>query len=108
MIKDYCIGSDRWNGLSKLIEELGELQQVNEKLIGSGGETDHWSGDLRAKYIEEIGDVMAAVDFFLLENFTDDEIDAILEQADKKNKLFCQWSSEIRIKEQLTLAPISV
>ena len=27
MTKPYCIGSDEWNGLSKLIEELGELQQ---------------------------------------------------------------------------------
>lgn len=96
MTKPYCIGSDEWNGLSKLIEELGELQQVCGKLIGSEGNVDHWSGDLREKFIEEIGDVYAALDFFLLKNFTGNEINAINHQSHVKYNKFIQWDKDVR------------
>lgn len=95
MTKPYCIGSDEWNGLSKLIEELGELQQVCGKLIGSEGNPDHWSGDLRAKFIEEIGDVYAAMRFFILNNFDSDERMKIEIQQTNKFFQFVDWSEEI-------------
>jgi NTP pyrophosphatase (non-canonical NTP hydrolase) len=60
----YSIGSDLWPGLSRLVEELGELSQVAGKLIGNGGETAHYDGtDLRARLAEEIADVLAAMSF---------------------------------------------
>lgn len=96
MTKPYCIGSDEWNGLSKLIEEMGELNQVCGKLIGSEGSTDHWSGDLRTKFIEEIGDVVAAVTFFAQKNFTGNELDAIDRQIKKKFDRFNQWNKDVR------------
>ena len=96
MTKPYCIGSDEWNGLSKLIEEMGELQQVCGKLIGFEGSTAHWSGDLRAKFIEELGDVYGALDFFLIRNFTGDEINAINDQSQKKYDRFIQWDKDVR------------
>jgi len=99
MTKPYCIGSDEWNGLSKLIEELGELQQVCGKLIGSEGNTDHWSGDLRAKFIEELGDAYAAMDFFVNKNFTLAEDIAICQQSAKKSGLFNQWDKDVRNAE---------
>ena len=67
---DFSIGSKLWPGVSKVIEEMGELQQVLGKLIAVAGETKHWDGDLRPKLIEEIGDLRAALQ---AENFTPDE-----------------------------------
>lgn len=96
MTKPYCIGSDEWNGLSKLIEELGELQQVCGKIIGSEGNADHWSGDLMSKFVEELGDVYAAMDFFVDQNFSADENSLIFSQSAKKYDLFQQWDKEVR------------
>ncbi len=65
----YSIGSDVWPGTSRLVEECGELLQVLGKLIGAGGETDHWdSTDLREKVIDELADVHAALIFFASAN----------------------------------------
>lgn len=96
MTQPYCIGSDCWNGLSKLIEELGELQQVCGKLIGSEGEHNHWSGDLREKFIEEIGDVHAALDFFVQENFDIEEEYLIVVQTERKIELFNEWNKNVQ------------
>lgn len=96
MTKPYCIGSDEWNGLSKLVEELGELQQVCGKLIGSEGAVEHWSGDLRSKFIEEIGDVYAALDYFTNKNFNSYEMTAIETQRHIKESKFIEWDIEVR------------
>lgn len=96
MTKPYCIGSDEWNGLSKLIEELGELQQVCGKLIGSEGNLDNWGLDLNDKFIEEIGDVQAAMNFFVDKNFSMLTKVAIARQAAEKYTLFKQWDEEVR------------
>src|ERR1700722_949537 len=65
---DFSIGSKVWPGTSKVIEEMGELQQVLGKLIAVAGDTKHWDGDLRKKLIEEIGELSAALDFFKTQN----------------------------------------
>lgn len=96
MTKPYCIGSDDWNGLSKLIEELGELQQVCGKLIGSEGSVEHWSGDLRTKFIEEVGDVRAALTFFVDKNFSEDEQEQMFKQSSRKLRNFRIWDREVR------------
>jgi len=96
MIKPYCIGSDEWNGLSKLIEELGELQQVCGKLIGSQGESNHWSGDLHAKFIEELGDVYASLDFFVDMNFSPEMQKDIYTRAFVKNTTFRKWDHDVK------------
>jgi hypothetical protein len=44
----YSIGSTVWPGLSKLVEEMGEVGQVVGKLIATGGDPAHRDGtDLR-------------------------------------------------------------
>ena len=96
MTKPYCIGSDEWNGLSKLIEELGELQQVCGKLIGVEGSAAHWSYNLNDKFIEEIGDECSAIDFFTYANFDEEDINKMKEQSDKKYHLFKQWDKGVR------------
>lgn len=96
MTKPYCIGSDEWNGLSKLIEELGELQQVCGKLIGSQGDIEHWSGNLKEKLIEELGDAYAAMDFFMDMNISPEEQKMIYQRAYDKYQLFSKWNKDVR------------
>jgi hypothetical protein len=61
----YEIGSDNWPGLAKLVEEIGELNQVLGKIMGGGGDTTYWDGtDLRVNLTEELADVEAALLFF--------------------------------------------
>ena len=61
----YEIGSSTWPGLAKLTEEAGELVQVLAKLVGASGRETYYDGtDLRARLIEECGDLTAAIAFF--------------------------------------------
>lgn len=99
MTKPYCIGSDEWNGLSKLIEELGELQQVCGKLIGSEGSVGHWSGNLKEKFIEEIADVYASIDFFMDKNISPEEQRLIFDRSYDKYQMFSKWDKEVRDAE---------
>jgi NTP pyrophosphatase (non-canonical NTP hydrolase) len=95
MVKPYCIGSDEWNGLSKLIEECGEVLQVAGKIIGAEGETLHWDGtDLRERLTKEMGDLIAAVEYVTVKNELD--IAAMRAQADSKLTLFRRWDSQTR------------
>lgn len=52
-------------GVPKLIEECGELIQVlGKKLAWWNTNEPHWDGsDLDKRIVEEMGDVMAAIDF---------------------------------------------
>lgn len=86
----FSIGSNVWPGVSKLIEEMGELHQVLGKLIATHGASDHWDGtDLRQRLIEEMGDVAGALIFVQEVNALDG--DAIAERAERKADLFRQW-----------------
>jgi hypothetical protein len=98
MAKDYSIGSDNWNGLNKVIEEMGELGQVCGKAIGSGGDTSPWSGALRDKFVEELSDVQAALNFFIQHNMTSDEQTQIKKRAKKKFNRFCDVNKAERAK----------
>lgn len=88
---DFSIGGGLWPGLSKLIEESGEVMQVAGKLIGSKGRTDHWSGDIRKMLVEELGDLAAAQKFFEIHNLTTEERRAISVRAVQKFALFEKW-----------------
>lgn len=66
---DFSIGSRVWPGLSKLLEECGELVQVGGKLIATGGSSKHWDGsDLTQRLEEELADVQAAIEFLISRN----------------------------------------
>lgn len=109
---EFSIGGDLWPGLSKLIEENGELsellpeaaltktlallQKTSGKLIGSEGRTDHWSGDLRRMLHEEIADVLAALNFFTTRNGLDKDL--IHERAEAKLNTFARWEREAQEK----------
>jgi NTP pyrophosphatase (non-canonical NTP hydrolase) len=89
----FAIGDNEWPGVSKLVEEIGELGQVLGKLMGSRGDVKHWSGDLRDMMQTEIGDVLAAITFLLAHNPTLNR-EAIEAQIRRKVALFEQWHAD--------------
>lgn len=96
---DFSIGSDLWPGISKLIEECGEVQQVAGKLIASHGAVNHWDGtNLKERLESELGDLQAAIRFVIERNALD--VVAIEKRRIEKLMLFEQWHQ----KQQKTLA----
>jgi hypothetical protein len=98
---DFSIGSQVWPGVSKLIEEMGELQQVLGKLVGAEGETEtkHWDGThLRARLVEEIADVRAALAFFQVKNLTERDIMDADRRCQKKFEIFMEWHRDQELK----------
>lgn len=87
----FMLGSRVWPGLSKLVEEAGEVQQVAGKLMGIGGKPDHWDGtNLRVRMGEEVADLSAACRaFFVLNGF--DGAPWVLEREKIKYNLFLKW-----------------
>jgi NTP pyrophosphatase (non-canonical NTP hydrolase) len=87
----YSIGNPLWPGISKLIEEAGEVQQVCGKLIAVGGRSDHWDGtNLRDRMQEEVGDLAAAIDFLVEVNGLDDA-GLVAARRRSKRELFWHW-----------------
>jgi hypothetical protein len=80
-----------WPGTSKLIEEMGELQQILGKLIAVAGDTKHWDGDLRPRLIGEAADLMAALQFFMAENLTKEDMVLVANRVAEKRARFEQW-----------------
>lgn len=88
----FSIGSDTWPGISKLIEECGEVVQIAGKLIATGGRTDHWSGlDLGCELETEIGDLLGAIDFVRQHNGHLIRNHVIEARRDEKRQLFDDW-----------------
>jgi NTP pyrophosphatase (non-canonical NTP hydrolase) len=88
----FAIRDDEWAGLSKLVEECGEVLQVIGKIMGTRGHVDHWDGtDLAARLEEELGDLEAAVTFVLAHNWEHLDKDKIYARARDKMALFEEW-----------------
>lgn len=97
MVAPYCIGSDEWNGLSKLIEECGEVLQVAGKIIGAEGKPDHYDGtDLRQRLENEMADLLAALTFVMDINAHHIDAGRICERAGRKLALFEAWDADAR------------
>jgi hypothetical protein len=62
---DFAFGGTVWPGLAKLAEESAEVNQVLAKLIQTGGDPNHWSGDMVEKLVEELPDLLAALRVFV-------------------------------------------
>lgn len=80
-----------FNGFFKLQEEMGELNQVLGKLgaFPNGKHPDD-KGHLNDRLHEEIGDVYAALDYFVYMNGLDKM--RILERKSEKLELFHEWN----------------
>ena len=89
---DFSIGSKVWPGASKVLEEMGELQQVLGKLQGTAGEVKHWDGtNLQGRLVEEIADVRAALAFFQMKNFTERDMMDADRRCQEKLETFVRW-----------------
>lgn len=95
-VQPYGIDSNVWPGLAKLMEEMGELQQVLGKVMAcTGKDALYWDGhSLRPKLIEEMGDVRAAMIFFAEANGIGKKY--IHDRADLKLTKFRFWRKEGR------------
>ena len=94
----YSIGSPIWNGLSKLIEECGEVAQVCGKILGTGGKEAHWDGsNLRQRLEEEVADLTAAISFVVDENGLSKA--HLITRSDDKLRLFRKWNDDAKREE---------
>lgn len=94
-MNDYSLGSKNWPGLSKLVEECGEVLQIAGKLMGTGGAIEHWDGKgpLDVRMAEEVCDLFAAARaFFQLNGF--DGIPVYMQRELHKYHLFLKWHSD--------------
>lgn len=113
----FAIGSALWTGLSKLLEEggevidamadvalfkaIGKVMQTGNKLIGTGGLTQHWDGrDLRRNLEDEIADLEATIIFFKKHNSLDHK--RMKRRTAAKLKKFEYWQKKNVVHDQLT------
>lgn len=94
----FAIGDQEWPGISKLVEELGELGQVCGKLMGTGGKIEHWDGEgnLDRRLLNEMADVAAAIEFVLKRNLTMYDLHTFHGRREQKLALFDQWHAKGR------------
>ena len=91
MIK-FKFGGVLWPGLAKLVEECGEVVQVLGKLVMVDGGRHHWSGDLIEMLENELGDLLAAIQFMTQTSPLDSE--KIQRRAAQKLETFYKWHEE--------------
>ncbi len=83
----------KWAGIAKLQEEMGELQCVLGKLQAypSGEHPDmRYATPLLQRLEEELGDLMAAADFFIRNN-TEIDRDAVHRRVEYKTERLERW-----------------
>jgi hypothetical protein len=90
----FRIGSDLLPGFSKLIEEMGELNQVIGKIQGLGHMGEHWdgAGRLDRRLQKEIADVRAAIAFIERKNLILPDIG----RENRKLARFEKWHDNIQ------------
>lgn len=79
------------NGLTKLVEECGELIQIAAKKITFPNTDAHpdGAGSMKARLEDEIADVIAAIGIVIHQHKLDG--DRIMERGEKKRVLFQSW-----------------
>jgi len=95
----FAIGSDVWPGLSKLVEECGEVAQVVGKLMATGGVAEHWDGtNLHSRLLDELADLRAAIGFVIDWSYggelTPEQYRTYADRVNYKRGLFEQWHLE--------------
>lgn len=91
----FAVGSEHWPGISKLLEEMGEVVQVLGKLMATRGLVDHWDGtNLRTRLCEEMADLSAAVKFVIEVNNLGD----LSDREQQKLTLYRKWHAEQKDK----------
>lgn len=96
----YSIGSRTLPGLSRLLEEAGEVVQVLGKIIGAGHSGQHWDGsNLADKLRDEMADLAAALNFVAETNgFIGDTRYA--ERIGRKLRTYHEWQQQWLAKSE--------
>jgi hypothetical protein len=101
MTTRFHIGADEWPGISKLVEECGEVLQLAGKLIANEGKAKHWDGqDLKFRLTEELGQLLAAITFVRVHAKLDPSI--IVGQFSGKLALYEKWHND---QQRATIPP---
>jgi NTP pyrophosphatase (non-canonical NTP hydrolase) len=87
----FAFGDAQWPGIAKLAEECGEVVQVIGKLMMTHGSPAHWSGNLRAMLVDELGDLAAAIGFVGEHCLTAEERGLIAARIQQKLDKFEDW-----------------
>lgn len=88
----YNFNDPTWPGLSKLIEECGEVITIAAKLIATNGGAEHWAEEsLYTRLEEEMGDALAAIDFVITHNAHRVSRERVNEREAKKWMWYRQW-----------------
>lgn len=97
----FQLGTSEWPGLAKLAEEAGEVVQVIGKLMATGGNVAHWEGsDLAERLEEELGDLLAAVEFVIAHNGALNETQINARKL-RKRQIFETWHEDELQHERL-------
>lgn len=89
----FAIGDKKWPGLSKLVEECGEVVQVIGKLMGSRGNDLHWNvPSLKAALEDEVADLLAACDYVMEKCWLN--IEHITTRRQRKLETYRTWHKE--------------
>jgi NTP pyrophosphatase (non-canonical NTP hydrolase) len=99
----FSIGAEKWPGISKLVEEAGEVLQICGKLLGTNGESKHWNvPNLNVALEDELADLMAAILFVIVECGLD--ASRITLRCAEKVARFSRWQEEHEECEKRRLA----
>lgn len=91
----FAIGDVELPGVSKVVEEAGELLQVVGKLMAVHGSPEGWDGtDLRERFVLELADLVAAIHFVTKRALTVEENELLIVRFRGKLALFEQWHAE--------------
>lgn len=90
----FAFGAPDWSGVAKLNEELGELVALVGKLMATGGDPQHWQGDLRPKLLEEMADVSASIEHVLTFAFESGSRMTYQVRIGTKLRLFARWHQD--------------
>jgi hypothetical protein len=91
----FAIGDVELPGVSKVVEEAGELLQVVGKLMAVHGSPEGWDGtDLRERFVLELADLAAAIHFVVKRALTVEESELLVVRFRAKFALFEQWHVE--------------
>ena len=90
----FFIGAKEWPGLTKVVEECGEVTQVIAKLMATDGDVLHYDGSmLDNRLMTELGDLLAAIQF-VTAHCPHLDAEFIQRRAAKKLDLFEKWHAD--------------
>lgn len=87
----YAFGDEKWPGMAKLVEEMGEALTEVGRLMMTHGNPAHWKGDVGKRFWNEVADVHAAIITILELNADDELAQQHAKRMAMKVKRFLKW-----------------